>query len=390
MKALSLRCLILLASLIAMAAPVLSQTPTLFNGKAVITVAPNTSLSVRGDIENQGMILNNGHLKVSGQWVNAGTYEAGEGEVTFNSSSSTVPQIIHHNGQTFNRVTIAGGTKKIISSDIVIAKQITFRQGIIESSGNARILFDPGVQIIGASDASHVHGAVYHKGSGSKVFPIGNGLVYLPVKLPDVSDPSSLIGVRAFEFNNVTLNIHASLEAIDSRRYWHIDMASGIIAPSAIVLPLRDALWIKDPANVVVAQSGGPSEDFTSIGGSLLEGDTNYGAIKSQFKVTMPFVALATSAPEAPLIVYNAVSPNGDGLNDYLRIENIEMHPENKLILMNRWGDTIFEIENYDNKVRVFEGKSNRGEKELASGTYFYSLETSTGIKMNGFLVLKK
>lgn len=52
---------------------------------------------------------------------------------------------------------------------------------------------------------------------------------------------------------------------------------------------------------------------------------------------------------------------------------------------------TFVEIENYDNDQRVFRGKANvKGDDELVNGTYFYSFETDNGIKLNGFLILKK
>src|SRR5688500_13208091 len=168
-----------------------SNAQALYTRNSKITVANHTTISVNGSVENEGTIVNNGHLKVGGPWINSGIYEPGEGRITFNSTSHTVPQIIHHNGQTINRISLSGGTKKIILSDIIITKEIEFDHGIIEAAGNSRVIFNPEVQIIGASDSSHVHGVVYHKGNGNKLFPIGNGFTYLPVGLPDVRDPSA-------------------------------------------------------------------------------------------------------------------------------------------------------------------------------------------------------
>ncbi len=83
--------------------------------------------------------------------------------------------------------------------------------------------------------------------------------------------------------------------------------------------------------------------------------------------------------------------PRLDGMNEFLRILNIENFPENTFTVFTRWGDKIFEIKNYDNKERVFRGKSNmNGEKDLVNGTYFYVIETKDQTqKLNGFLSLK-
>jgi hypothetical protein len=100
-----------------------SQAQTLYSKDSRITVAANTTLTVRGSVENAGTITNDGHLKVAGPWINSGIYHAGAGAVTFSSTSTTIPQIIHHNGQAFNTLSVAGGTKKIILSDLVVGER---------------------------------------------------------------------------------------------------------------------------------------------------------------------------------------------------------------------------------------------------------------------------
>jgi gliding motility-associated-like protein len=94
------------------------------------------------------------------------------------------------------------------------------------------------------------------------------------------------------------------------------------------------------------------------------------------------------------LIVYNAISPdNGDDLNDYLIIRNIDILAdarENKLKIYNRWGDLVFETTNYDNVTNPFKGQTNNG-KELPSGNYFYILEfNSNRPRMTGYISLKR
>ncbi len=78
--------------------------------------------------------------------------------------------------------------------------------------------------------------------------------------------------------------------------------------------------------------------------------------------------------------IYNALSPNGDGKNDFFLIEGIEDYPENKVLVFNRWGVKVFETKAYGQNGRVFRGLSDgratlqKGEK-LPAGTYFYILE---------------
>lgn len=71
-------------------------------------------------------------------------------------------------------------------------------------------------------------------------------------------------------------------------------------------------------------------------------------------------------------------------------IEIIDATKTNKVTIFNRWGDVVFDVENYDNANRVFRGLSNDG-KELPSGIYFYKVVFGGGAKgMDGFISLRR
>jgi gliding motility-associated-like protein len=87
------------------------------------------------------------------------------------------------------------------------------------------------------------------------------------------------------------------------------------------------------------------------------------------------------------IVVYNAIAPNSPGDNKYMRINNLPA--QNKVAIYNRWGDVVFEVDNYDNDQRRFSGTTNHG-KELPSGTYFYKIELDNNSKpITGYLALK-
>ena len=78
--------------------------------------------------------------------------------------------------------------------------------------------------------------------------------------------------------------------------------------------------------------------------------------------------------------VFNAVSANGDGLNDVFFIKGIDCYPNNNVRIYNRYGVIVYEKNGYDNITNPFQGFSDgrativRGNK-LPTGTYFYTLE---------------
>jgi gliding motility-associated-like protein len=89
------------------------------------------------------------------------------------------------------------------------------------------------------------------------------------------------------------------------------------------------------------------------------------------------------------VVVYNAVSPNNDQLNEYLRIDGLTPDA-NAVKIYNRWGDEVFSVSNYDNdrSGKRFEGLNKNGN-QLPAGNYFYKIENA-GTTITGYLSLKR
>jgi gliding motility-associated-like protein/uncharacterized repeat protein (TIGR01451 family) len=78
-----------------------------------------------------------------------------------------------------------------------------------------------------------------------------------------------------------------------------------------------------------------------------------------------------TSTDEKKIVgnikVPNVITPNGDGKNDVLKIEGIELYKENTLAIFNRWGNEVYRSAgNYQN---------NWSGEGLSEGTYYYVLK---------------
>ncbi|MFN8397043.1 MAG: DUF2341 domain-containing protein [Bacteroidia bacterium] len=67
--------------------------------------------------------------------------------------------------------------------------------------------------------------------------------------------------------------------------------------------------------------------------------------------------------------VPQAITPNGDGVNDVLKIKGIEFYPENEIAIFSRWGDEVYRSLAYNND---WNGQY-RGAA-LPAGTYYYAL----------------
>ncbi|MDX2002124.1 MAG: Ig-like domain-containing protein [Chitinophagales bacterium] len=95
--------------------------------------------------------------------------------------------------------------------------------------------------------------------------------------------------------------------------------------------------------------------------------------------------------PDRPNVsIPDGFSPNGDEYNPTFEIPDIDKYPGSKLVIFNRWGNTVYEspAEGYDNK---WDGTDMDGEM-LPDGTYFYILEVNDGNKTtyNGFVTIQR
>lgn len=66
-----------------------------------------------------------------------------------------------------------------------------------------------------------------------------------------------------------------------------------------------------------------------------------------------------------------AFTPNGDGINDTWKINNIERHPNNMVKVFNRWGDEVFSAQSYKN---TWSGTGKGTSKQLPDGSYYYQI----------------
>jgi gliding motility-associated-like protein len=74
----------------------------------------------------------------------------------------------------------------------------------------------------------------------------------------------------------------------------------------------------------------------------------------------------------------NAISPDGDGHNEFWNIERIALYPEAEVVIMNRWGEVVwFSPKGYP---EPWDGRSSSG-KELPMDSYHYAIDLHNGQK---------
>lgn len=87
------------------------------------------------------------------------------------------------------------------------------------------------------------------------------------------------------------------------------------------------------------------------------------------------------------LAMPSGISPNGDGLNDFFVVHGLELYPSNNLKIFNRWGNSVYEKDNY---MQSWSGKTNSGA-DLPDGTYFVILKiNNSNITLTGYVDVRR
>ena len=112
--------------------------------------------------------------------------------------------------------------------------------------------------------------------------------------------------------------------------------------------------------------------------------------------ITFGTIPLPTDTFEVnnPTLGNYFLSPNGDGVNDFLIIDHLEESPNNKVLIFNRFGQKVFEQTNYTNE---FRGESNTGKLYMSQdiglpeGVYYYLVDLyDLDLHYTGFLFLDR
>ncbi len=102
-------------------------------------------------------------------------------------------------------------------------------------------------------------------------------------------------------------------------------------------------------------------------------------------------VAVEVQIPD--LFIPEVFSPNADGINDKFVILGLERYPNNSVIIINRWGNKVFEAAPYNND---WDGTNQFGitigGNQLPVGTYYYilNLGDSENKPIRGFIYLTR
>ncbi|MBL4662977.1 MAG: gliding motility-associated C-terminal domain-containing protein [Flavobacteriaceae bacterium] len=299
-----------------------------------------------------------------------------------------------------------------LSSEISIGGEANFNEGIVKNNDfGGTIIFEDDATHTGVYDGSHVDGHVIKNGDDSFIYPIGDAQFFRYAAISTPDNTTDVFTAKYF-FENPDTNYPLAsrtgvIELIDNQEYWTItreggnsdvlltlSWEEGTTTPTEIAANPQSAIHIVrwDEIQQLWVDEGGLVDEANKTVTTPLRLE-DYGVF------TLGRVNEGIILP-GDVVIYNGVTPNGDGKNDYLIIDGIQNLANNNVQVFNRWGVKVFETNDYDSSENIFNGYSdgrltiNRNEK-LPTGTYYYVLSydfTGNGnterIKKAGYLYL--
>lgn len=379
-----------------------------------LTIAPGTEVSILDNFDNRstGSLINNGDLSLYQNFNN-------DGQVSFllahNSGmtrfvGSILQQITGGSISTFYNVlfdNLSGDVPFELSGGIYALNRVDFSNGIVQNDGlGGEFIFGQNATHNNTSDMSFVDGEVEKIGDTDFEFPTGDDLSYRKLQISAPSDQSDSYTAKYYKENSHPTYSHdltaGIIELIDTSEYWTLTRDQGT---SDVVITLSWDETISSPALLT-----GPTSAIHIVRWDAVNGFwVDEGGIVDEANKTVTTVttvsgygvfALARVKEDLILpggiVVYNLITPNGDGDNDFLRIEGLDLVGNNRVEVFNRWGTRIYDTQNYNTSGNRFEGYSdgrgtvNRGD-QLPTGTYYYILTyeyNSQQVKKAGYLYI--
>ncbi len=362
-----------------------------------MTIMPNTEVGLVSDFENTttANFFNDGDVYVYGNIFNEGIIAfANQGLTRFAGNSIQVLNSTQE--MLFYNVLFSNTSAQQpfqLQGSIYAENSVDFTQGTVNNRDfNGVFTFGPMSTVFNASDNSHVNGEVIKIGDTNFTFPLGEGNFYQPA---EISAPGNITddfrSIYVFENSNTASSSHDLksdiIDRIDDTEYWRIERNTG---SSEVFITLS---WNANTTPDFITNAPDPNLIHVVRWDAVNNFWVDEGGIVDAANQTVTTIAqvpeygiytLATIRPELELpddlVIYNALTPNGDGRNDILLIDGLERYPNNVVRIFNRNGIEVFSARGYNNQDKVFRGFSSgrmtiNGSTQLPAGTYFYILE---------------
>ena len=398
----------------------------------VMFVSPNETLSTHFDFSNtkEGSVVNDGTVYFFRHFNNDGYFsftkkskDAPKGTTVFSRyNEEEGVQLISGNAMTeFYDVELKNKTPKMafdLKNNIGVYGVLHFNEGIIKVDETLNpeldlsygmLTFHQGAQAFNTSDLSHAEGKVEKIGNENFEYPVGDQTYYRPAA---IGAPDNILDavVAEYKLNDVAFFADHKISTgvvkeVNTKEYWKLE--GKLKKEETVILSLT---WdenttlsslLKNPEDELHIVRWDEKQKMWVDEGGVVDMSTRTVTTPTKIK-KFGYFTFGTVHKDWILddgvVIYNLVTPDGDGKNDYFIIDNINRYPNNRVEIYNRWGVKVFETTQYDTNgdgsSNVFRGYSDGKitidkKKKLPSGTYYY-IVTYEYKDANGSRMIKK
>ncbi|MHA3786563.1 gliding motility-associated C-terminal domain-containing protein [Flavobacterium hauense] len=379
--------------------------------QGTLYVSPNTVMTIMSDFDNKdvGEYENNGEVIFRGNFNNDGitTYNINKGEGYTRFEGFLQQNITGSMPAEFYNVLFNNPNNTATEAafrlfgDISVSGNADFLDGVLKDDVfGGIIVFENNATHSNVGNDSHVDGFAIKNGSTEFIYPIGdqdsignNERYYRYAAISASADQASSFNGKYYLQNSDEIHPHIKkrgvIEIIDTKEYWRIDKAgsdtdvmitlswdTATTSPEIVSQPYEEIHIVRwDDVEKVWVDEGGVANAVNATQGTV----TTVVNVKGYGIFALARVKTDVILP-GDIVIYNGVTPDGDGQNDYFVIDNLKNFPKNTVEIYNRWGVRVFETASYDTSGNVFRGVSDgratvTGAKILPTGTYFYIIK---------------
>jgi len=332
--------------------PVLSFAQTVISSNTLLTVGENTIVSTNASLSNRS----------SGFNFLASRDNSNLGGLAFVGTD----QFIHTVGVTnLPNLWIDGGGIKPMLGTFVVSNELALIDGIVSTlpfgDGENFLAMLPSARFNDDLDgSSYVIGAFVHFGAGDKFFPVGGvtaseAPTYAPAMLEGIRGTDNTVtAMQAFRNDGsfTPSGTPDNLNSISTDWLWGVFGENFTSANITLPIQAEDANLVDgDDLKFVIIETDTDGAATQNLGGSTTSFVSRSG-VSSTTDILNPggvfkrSYLLGTESTIVPL-VHNIITPNNDGANDFLVIENLDAFGKNEIILIDRYGVKVFAFKDY-------------------------------------------
>lgn len=373
-----------------------SNSQTSLHNKGSVYIGPESQIYIPGELVNfsSAEFINDGQVFLFGNFHNEGimdfflptgaTHFVGQQPQQISGAEESYLQDVYFDN-TSSRMPFQ------LSGAISVNGIAFFRNGIVDQETyGGSFSFGAEADQKGASAKTHIHGTVIRYGNRDFSFPVGDSEHSRPLwvyGLPASKEQYEVTYVSENPDKKFPHKMRADvIELINDQEYWVLEKTGGeeIMISLSWNSAITPAGIFAEPQEetITIVRWDEETNMWVDEGGEVDTGrQTVTTAIAKDGIFTLGRVKTDRILP-CDLVIYNAVTPNGDGVNDFFLIDqsNTQCATNLHVQIFNQWGSKVYEEKDYGINGRVFNGYSNQkltinGSKKLPTGFYFFVLE---------------